>query len=129
MDAFVSKIDTENPALVYSTFLGGGGNNYGKAIAVDSTGYAYVTGWTYSSTFPLAGTPLQPTLGGVQDAFALKLHSSGSSLVYSTYLGGSMADAGLGIAVDSGGNRSAFPPGWDSRSIRIVQFPSEIIPF
>lgn len=104
VDAFVSKINTSPPSFGYSTFLGGNSNNYGRAVAIDASGCAYVTGNTYSSNFPVAGTPLQSTLKGAQDAFVLKLNAAGSGLIYSTFLGGSLAEAGLGIAVDSGGN-------------------------
>ncbi|MHC1745016.1 MAG: PKD domain-containing protein [Syntrophobacteraceae bacterium] len=104
MDAFITKINTITRTLTYSTFVGGDANNCGKAVAVDSSGSAYVTGWTYSSNFPVFGSPFQPEFAGIQDAFVLKLGTSGSTLAYSTYLGGSDADAGMGIALDSSGN-------------------------
>ncbi|HET9494024.1 MAG TPA: SBBP repeat-containing protein, partial [Chloroflexia bacterium] len=102
-DAFVSKLSAAGSALVYSTYLGGSGGDTGQGIAVDSGGNAYVTGLTLSTNFPLAN-PLQPTYGSIGDAFVSKLSATGSALVYSTYLGGSSGDEGLGIAVDSGGN-------------------------
>ena len=64
---------------------------------------AYVTGWTYSSDFPTTMGAFQPSLGGSLDAFVAKLNPSGSSLLYSTYLGGSDAEGG-GIAVDAAGS-------------------------
>jgi hypothetical protein len=97
-----------DPVLVYSTFLGGTDQDYGNAIAVDSSGNAYVTGFTGSTNFPTANA-FQGTFGGTStgfggDAFVTKLNPSGSAVVYSTYLGGSGDDEGVGIAVDSNGN-------------------------
>jgi len=102
-DAFIAKLNAAGSALVYSTYLGGSGEDYGFGIAVDSTGSAYVTGITYSYNFPTA-SPLQATNGSGIDAFVAKLNAAGSALVYSTYLGGSGSDGGFGIAVDSAGN-------------------------
>ena len=102
-DAFVAKLNPAGSALVYSTYLGGSGGDYGSGIAVDSSGTAYVTGQTYSTDFPTMN-PLQPAYGGGGDAFVAKLNPAGSALVYSTYLGGSALDFGAGIAVDSLGN-------------------------
>ena len=87
-DAFVAKIAPTGSALAYSTYLGGSGDDAGYGIAVDSAGDAYVVGTTYSSDFPTM-KPLQAANGGGSDAFAAKLNSAGSALVYSTYLGGS----------------------------------------
>ncbi len=102
-DAFVAKLNAAGSALVYSTYLGGSDYDSGYGIAVDSAGNAYVSGTTSSSDFPTA-SPLQPALGGYQDAFAAKLDPAGSALVYSTYLGGNGGSQGFGIAVDSAGN-------------------------
>ncbi len=102
-DAFVAKLNPTGSALVYSTYLGGSDIDGGSGIAVDSSGNAYVTGDTISTDFPTAN-PLQAGLGGIQNAFVVKLNPAGSSLVYSTYLGGSSYDEGNGIAVDSSGN-------------------------
>jgi uncharacterized protein (TIGR03437 family) len=88
---------------IYSTYLGGTGTDAGNAIAVDSSGDAFVTGSTTSSNFPVAGTPLQSTLSGGSDAFVAKLGPPLGALIYSTYLGGSGNDEGLGIAVDKSG--------------------------
>src|ERR1700686_4695644 len=99
-DAFVTKIDSAGTALVYSTYLGGSGNDQGNSIAVDSTGNAYVTGYT-SGDFPTKN-PIQAAYGGGHyDAFVSKLNPTGSALAYSTYLGGTGTDTGNGIAVDS----------------------------
>ncbi len=104
-DAFVTKINAAGSALVYSTYLGSSGADQGFGIAVDSSGNAYVTGVTSSTNFPGAGfSPIQSAFGGDLDAFVAQLNAAGSALVYSTYLGGSGADQGFGIAVDSSGN-------------------------
>jgi Beta-propeller repeat len=105
-DAFVAKLNPTGSALIYSTYLGGSQYGVGQGIAVNSAGNAYVTGTTASTDFPTMN-PLQPAIGGgggSTDAFVTKLSPSGSALVYSTYLGGSGADSGYGIAVDSAGN-------------------------
>jgi hypothetical protein len=108
-DAFAAKLDPGGSRLMYSTYVGGSGDDYGTHIAVDTAGNAYITGATSSTNFPTAD-PLQPTLGGRQDAFVMKLSASGTALVYSTYLGGSDSDVGNGIAVDAAG--SAYVTGW-----------------
>jgi hypothetical protein len=100
-DAFVTKLTPAGSALAYSTFLGGIGNDEGRAIAVDAQGSAYVTGWTTSSNYPTR-TPYQALKGG-EDIFVTKLAPGGGALVYSTYLGGSSDDIGNGIAVDASG--------------------------
>ena len=103
-DAFVAKLNASGSGLIYSTYLGGSGRDYGEGIAVDSSGSAYITGFTYSVDFP-AQDPLQSYHGGgYRDVFVAKLNASGSGLIYSTYLGGSGADHGYGIAVDGSGN-------------------------
>ena len=100
-DAFVTVFNPTGNKFVYSTFLGGENVDEGLGIAVDALGDAYVTGLTASNgQFPLKAA-LQPTFGGGgQDAFVSELNPSGSALVYSTFLGGNLADAGTGIAVD-----------------------------
>jgi len=99
-DAFVARLNADGSALVYSTYLGGSGDDYGVRIAVDpTTGDALVTGFTLSSDFPTAN-PLQPANQGSSNAFIARLSADGSALVYSTYLGGSNNDGGYGIAVN-----------------------------
>lgn len=103
VDAFVAKVSASGSGLVYSTYLGGSGDDMGNAIAVDSGGNAYVTGDTYSTDFPTVG-PLQSKNAGGDDAFVAKLNAAGTALLYSTYFGGSSSDAAYGIAVDSAGS-------------------------
>jgi hypothetical protein len=108
-DAFVAKLAANGASLIYSTYLGGscggpGQPEQGNGIGVDAAGNAYIAGVTCSTNFPLA-TPLQTGHGGgLLDAFVTKLNPSGSSLVYSTYLGGLGLDTGTAIAVDGAGN-------------------------
>jgi hypothetical protein len=103
-DAFVAKLNATGTILMYSTFLGGSGDDIAYAIAVDSAGNAYVTGSTNSTDFPTAN-PLQTTNKAPDGtAFVAMLNAAGSALVYSTYLGGSNYDSGAGIAVDSSGS-------------------------
>ena len=102
-NAFVTKINADGTALVYSTYLGGSSDDLGQSIAVDSAGSVYLTGYTGSPDFPTV-KPIQPTNHGYHDAFVTKISPDGSALVYSTYLGGSGDDYGWGIAVDSAGN-------------------------
>ena len=103
-DAFVSKINPSGSALVFSTYLGGSGNEQGLGIAVDGSGNAYVTG-NAGPDFPVTLGAFQTTYGsGSNDAYVSKINSSGSALVYSTYLGGSLDDYGTGISVDSTGS-------------------------
>ena len=91
----------QNVTLEYSTYLGGtAAGEYGYAIDVDTAGSAYITGQINSYDFPTAN-PYQSSFAGTFDAFASKLSSTGSALIYSTYLGGSQADRGYGIAVDA----------------------------
>jgi hypothetical protein len=104
-DAFVTKLNAAGSALVYSTFLGGAGNDQGIGIgiALDGTGGASLTGITASTNFPTTGGALDTSFNGVNDAFVTKLNAAGSDLVYSTYLGGTSRDEGLGITVDAPG--------------------------
>jgi hypothetical protein len=103
-DGFVAALNPSGTALIYSTFLGGTLDDYACGIAVDSSGNAYVSGYTGSTNFPHTSGVLQPGNAGGYDAFVTKINPSGTALVYSTYLGGSGDDYALPIAVDSGGN-------------------------
>ncbi len=93
-----------DPVLGYSTYLGGASNDQGLGVVVDALGNAYVTGSTISSDFPVSAGALQLTRSVDTDVFVAKLDATGTALLYSTYLGGSGADASNAIAVDTGGN-------------------------
>ena len=118
-DYFVTKFNSTGTALVYSTYLGGSGDetgnsgvsggadNYTGILAVDPSGNAYVTGYTKSANFPTTTNAYSQTLvsGAAQDAFVTEVNPSGSKLLYSTYLGDSIgASYPRGIAVDNAGN-------------------------
>jgi hypothetical protein len=104
-DGFVAKLNPTGSALVYSTFLGGIGSNWPLALAIDSSGNAYVAGLTTSAAFPVTpGAFDTTTRGGFEDGFVTKLNPSGSALVYSTFLGGAVDDQVNSIAVDSSGS-------------------------
>jgi hypothetical protein len=96
------QLNPQAVSLVYSTYLGGSGNEVGYGIAVDASGSAYVTGYTYSPVFPTQGA-FVGSYNDSGDVFISKLSASGNSLVYSTYLGGTRADVAYGIAVDASG--------------------------
>ena len=100
-DVFVTKLTAGGNALVYSTYLAGTNNDVAEGIAVDDSGYAYVTGYTYSTNFPLQSAFQTDQTG--QDAFVIKLNAAGNGLIYSTYLGGNGADYGYDIVVDNNG--------------------------
>ena len=107
-DAFVAKLNPSASALVWSTYLGGSGDDRANAIAVDASGNAYVTGGTTSTNFPIF-LPLQSGNAGGQDAFVTKFSSDGRTLAFSTYLGGSGGtvaanEMGTAIQVDASGN-------------------------
>ena len=100
-DGFVSRFSLDGSALEYSTYLGGSGFDYGNAIAIDSTGSAYVVGATSSVDFPVLN-PLQAKFGGIRDLFVAKISPAGA-LTYATYLGGSEWEDGGTIGVDARG--------------------------
>jgi Domain of unknown function (DUF4347)/Bacterial Ig domain/Beta-propeller repeat/Bacterial cadherin-like domain len=113
-DVFVAKFSQTLNAVVYSTLVGGGSDDYGTAVAVDASGRAFVTGYTKSSDFPTVSA-FQSSRDGGQDAFVFKLNAAGSALTYSTYLGGGGgSDVGWAIAVDAAG--SAYVAGVASSS-------------
>ncbi len=118
-DAFVAKLDQFGSALVYSTYLGGSGEErlYGpQAIAVDTSGNSYVVGGTDSPNLPVSNA-LQSSLAGAYDFFVAKINAAGSAFEYATYLGGSHASGG-GIAVDSSG--AAYITGSASAGFPVV---------
>jgi hypothetical protein len=92
-----------DPTLAFSSYLGGSGDDYGHAVAVDSSGSAYVVGETGSENFPTLD-PEQASLAGDTDVFVTKWNATGTGLVYATYIGGSNRDVGLGVAVDAAGD-------------------------
>jgi hypothetical protein len=103
-DTIVVKINPTGTALVYSTFLGGSKDDEARAIAVDASGNAIVTGYTQSPDFPLA-KPLQSKFGGgSHDVFVFSLRPTVNALNWSTFLGGSGGDFGRGLALDGSGN-------------------------
>src|SRR5437660_5915054 len=93
-----------DPVLAYSTYLGGSNSDGGSGIAVDAAGNAYVTGNANSTNFPTTTGAFRNGLVGFADAFVAKLDPTGSTLLYSTYLGGSNFNDATGIAVDAAGN-------------------------
>jgi len=111
-DAFLTKLNPTGTGLVYSTYLGGSGNDFGSGITLDALGNAYVTGRTDSPVFPTTPAAFQPlppppvVNGGVVNfnAFVTKFDATGAALVYSTLLGGSKFDAATGVGVDVHGN-------------------------
>lgn len=102
LDAFVAKFNAAGSNLIYSTYLGGSFGDQARGIAVDTAGNAYITGSTFSENFPILGA-LQATQRGLGDAFIAKLNAAGSSLLYSTYLGGTATDEANAIAIDATG--------------------------
>ncbi|WP_306127580.1 SBBP repeat-containing protein [Methanospirillum purgamenti] len=114
VDVFVTKLNSAGSSLLYSTYLGGTSNDIGYGIAVDSEGNAYVTGMTTNTDFPMTPGAFQTIYGGYGDAFVTKLDTAGSSLLYSTYLGGRGQDDSRAIALDTGGN--AYVAGWTDGS-------------
>ncbi len=104
-DVFVTKLSSNFSSLSYSTFLGGSGNDSGHAIALDQAGNAYITGETADSTtdFPTTSGVLSETHNGLTDAFITELNAAGSSLLYSTFIGGNDHDRSYSIVIDNGG--------------------------
>ncbi len=104
-NCFVVKLNPAGSALVYATYLGGSGRDGGWGIAVNAAGNAYVTGLTASTNFPTTPDALRSSYGGGPfDGFLAILDPAGSTLLFSTYLGGSGDDRGNSIAVDAAGN-------------------------
>jgi hypothetical protein len=117
-DAFVTKMAADGKSLAYSTYIGGSARERAYAIAVDAAGSAFITGDTYSTAFPTTAGAYSTTLADWRDAFITKLSPSGSSLVYSTYLGGADDETAYGIAIDGAG--AAYVTG----STLSVDFPT-----
>lgn len=104
-DVFITKLNPSGSALIYSTYLGGSSYDTGYSITVDAAGNAYLTGSTESADFPVANSFQSIHGGGFRDAFATKISSTGSRLLYSTYFGGEGDDdIGYDIVTDLAGN-------------------------
>jgi hypothetical protein len=116
-DVFVAKLNPTGTGLIYSTYLGGEGQDTGTSISIDSAGNVYIAGFTYSSSFPTTTGAFQPTYAGDGDGFVAKLSAAGSTLMYASYIGGSDPDFAQAVAVDSSGN--AYLTG----STRSTDFP------
>ncbi len=114
-DAFVTKLSPGGDKIVYSTYVGGGANDFGNGIAVDSAGSAYIAGWTRSSDFPAQNSFQSGPSGGGEDVFVTKVSPAGSSFTYSTFVGGNGRDFGTGIAVDATG--AAYVTGSTTSSV------------
>ncbi|MGA1872434.1 MAG: fibronectin type III domain-containing protein [Thermoplasmatota archaeon] len=103
-DAFVTKLSQNGQSLSYSTFIGDSQNEYGRSIDVDSSGSAFVTGSTTSSSFPTSSGAYDRNYGGNEDAFLLKVSASGNSLLFSTFLGGTGYERAYGVEIDPQGD-------------------------
>jgi hypothetical protein len=104
-DAFILKINPSGTALIYSTYVGGAGDDIASGIGVDTAGNAYIAGKTTSVNFPTTLNSIQPVYGGGgSDAFVLSLNPQGNALRYATYLGGQNTDTGTDMALDQSGN-------------------------
>ncbi len=101
-DGFVTELGILGNSLVYSTYLGGSGNDRAEDMVLDESGNVYITGYTSSSNFPTEG-PFQTYQGG-GDAYVAQLAATGNALLFSTFLGGTMEDWGMGIDMDSYNN-------------------------
>jgi len=107
-DAFVAKVNPAGTALVFSTYFGGrNGSETGSGVALDANGNVLFSGTTGASDFPTVNA-YQSTFGGTDDAFAAKLNPTGSSIIYSTYLGGNNTDLGGKIAVNAASGDAVF---------------------
>ena len=107
LDVFVFKLNADATSRVYSTYVGGDDFDIGTGIAIDASGYAYVTGFTYSTDFPTTGDAYNKTHWNTidyVDTFVFKLNPSGSDLVFSTYVAGEWDDFALDICIDNDGN-------------------------
>lgn len=104
-DVYILKLSSDGKNLLYSTFVGGTGDDSANGIALDSANNAYVTGEADSTDFPTTAGALNATFrGGSGDAFILKLNPSGNALIYSSFLGGKDLEAGNDVAIDTAGN-------------------------
>ena len=103
-DAFVAKISEGGDALLWSTFLGGAGQEEGQMVAEDPWGGVVVTGFTTSSDFPATAGAFDTSYSGVQDGFVAKIASDGDSLIWGSFLGGGAFERGYGLVIAESGN-------------------------
>ena len=104
MDAFVTKLNPAGSALVYSTFVGGGSDDAAYALKLDGNGNAFITGYTNSAAYPSTAGAYNVTKNSSGDVFVTKLNTTGTSLVYSTFIGGSGDEMVQSITIDASGN-------------------------
>lgn len=125
-DGFASKLNAAGNTLVYSTLLGGNGNDWAASIRVDANGNAYVVGFTSSSNMWIMGDYLQGAMETNGDWFILKLRPNGSGPNFSTYLGGTGYDEAQAIAVEPAGNAAVV--GWTRSSATLTEIFSRLTP-
>lgn len=101
LDAFVARLNAAGSGLEYATFLGGSNQDGALSVSLDAAGNTYFTGYTYSSNFPTTANAYDASPNGGQDIFVAKLSPSGSTLGYSSFVGGVVSDVGRGIAVEA----------------------------
>jgi hypothetical protein len=119
-DAFVTKLDPSGSRIVYSSFLGGGGDDVAFIAPVDEADTLFVEGWTGSEDFPISDDAFQDTYGGgPYDAFSTRFDAAGSELLYSTYVGGSGDDGGWDAELDTSG-RIHLTGSTDSRDFPVT---------
>ncbi|QQS48978.1 MAG: SBBP repeat-containing protein [Acidobacteriota bacterium] len=102
--AFVTKITPSGDALVYSTYLGANYFSYGESIAVDGQGQVYIVGWTDARNFPVTPNAWHRTRSGAITGFLTKFNSTGTGLIYSTFIGGTNRDLVYDVEIDSTGH-------------------------
>ncbi len=100
---FLAKLDVSGSSLVYADYIGGSSENYPAAMVMDSSNHVFITGYTYSSDFPMVNA-YQSNIAGGTDGFITEVAADGASLLYSSYLGGSSYDFPYAIALDGSGN-------------------------
>ncbi len=129
-DLFVTKLNSAGSSLVYSTFIGGSTADYGRSIAIDTSGNAYITGNTEDGEidYPTTLGAYDTTHNGGSDVFITKLNPSGSSLVYSTFIGGPTDERGYGIAIDSSGNAYVTGTTYDTWGYP-THFPTTLVAY
>ncbi|MHA2296531.1 MAG: SBBP repeat-containing protein [Candidatus Hodarchaeales archaeon] len=104
-DAFVTKLSNDGSTLIFSTYIGGSGDDYGRAIMLDNENNVYIAGSTTSKDFPTTSNAYDSTYnGGAKDIFIVKLSADGSEILYSTYIGGKNTETCTSLALDSSGN-------------------------